>query len=147
MRKQFRVFGLLAFVWMFTWANHCFADDGYKLWLSYAKISDRAFAAQYDQQLKQIYFAEGIGSNNVARIELMKGVAAMLQLTPQVTKPGDAGLLIGTQKTLPASVIKTLPAVTHDEGYVIKTITTNNHKQVVIAGKPKPAYCMVCSTF
>jgi alpha-glucuronidase len=135
MRKQFRVLGLTASVWLLLLAKVCFADDGYKLWLNYAKINDRAIAAQYIQQLKQVYFAEALNDNNVARVELIKGMADMLQLTPQVAKSSDAGLLIGTLKTLPAGVIKALPAIANDEGYIIKTITTNNRKQVVIAGK------------
>jgi alpha-glucuronidase len=135
MRKQFRVLGLTASVWLLLLAKVCFADDGYKLWLNYARINDRAVAAQYMQQLKQVYFAEGLNNNIVARVELMKGMADMLQLKPQIAKSGNAGLLIGTLKTLPAGVTKTLPALTNDDGYLIKTINTNNRKQVVIAGK------------
>lgn len=137
MRKQFRVLGLLACVWMLACANYCFADDGYKLWLNYVKINDRALAAQYNQQLKQVYFSDGMGVNNVARIELMRGISAMLQLTPHIAKPDDAGVLVGTLKTLPAGIVKNLSAVTDDEGYIIKTITANNRKQIVIAGKTK----------
>jgi len=135
MQKQFRVLGLMAFIGLLLLANCSFADDGYKLWLNYSKITDRTVAAQYSQQLKQINFAGNPGNNNVAKNELMHGVADMLQFAPQITTSGDAGLLVGTVKALPAGVVKNLQAITNDEGYVIKTMNIGNRKQVVIAGK------------
>jgi len=113
------------------------ADDGYRLWLNYTKIADKHVALQYRQQLRSLQFTAGSPTLQAAKTELLKGLDEMLGLKPQQTR-GNATLLVGTVKSLKLGADKIPSAEVEkagSEGYIIKTLTFNNKKSIVITAQ------------
>jgi alpha-glucuronidase len=61
---------------------HAFAENGYELWLRYVKINDAALNRNYRMVLKQLVFPDTPPTLQAARQELNKGLAGMLNISP-----------------------------------------------------------------
>jgi alpha-glucuronidase len=132
--KRFAFFlGLLAF------SCNVYADNGYRLWLGYHAVADKKLAAQYVQQLRYLKFIAGSPTLNAAREELLIGLDGMLSLKPQnIEKAGYPALLVGTASSLnlPKNTIaQSEIQQTGKEGYLIRSLTINNKKCVVITAQ------------
>ncbi len=67
------------------------ADDGYRLWLKYDKITDKAQKSYYSSRLKTIYADVANPSVKVATEELQLAVNSLLGFTPTVKPLSEAG--------------------------------------------------------
>ena len=81
---------------------HTYADDGYKLWLKYDKISDKAQHSYYSSRLKTVYADTRDPSVKVAVEELQRAVHSLLGFTPVLKSPGSGtkGLTLSVDKNL-----------------------------------------------
>ncbi|HEV7331301.1 MAG TPA: alpha-glucuronidase family glycosyl hydrolase [Flavisolibacter sp.] len=110
-----------------------FAENGYRLWLRYDKIANNALLQQYRNSIQSFYCPETSPILAVARKELQTGLQGLLdKKTGASTTPGAASIVIsvgqkngGTKGIDYASLGK--------EGFVIRNITTNGRKQILIA--------------
>jgi alpha-glucuronidase len=117
---------------------HAVAEDGYRLWLRYDKISNKALYDEYRLSITQLVFPGNSATLNAAQDELAAGLKGMLLLEPAhkdaVTASG--ALLIGTPST--SKIIASLP-IKEDlkeagpEGYIIRTVMVNGKSARVIA--------------
>jgi alpha-glucuronidase len=112
------------------------ADDGYKLWLEYNKITNRQAAAVYKQQLKYLIFPAKSDQLRAAKAELLKGLESMLSILPVDTKSIAAGqtIIIGTPQSLKGLSVK-VPDSLGSQGYLTKTTLVNQKKCILITAK------------
>lgn len=76
------------------------ADDGYRLWLKYDKITDKAQQSYYGSRLKTIYADTRDPSVKVAVDELQTAVKSLLGFTPALKPPasGTRGITLSVDK-------------------------------------------------
>jgi alpha-glucuronidase len=115
-----------------------FAEDGYRLWLRYDKIADKALYNQYRQSITQLVFPGSSETLQVAQKELGMGLNGLLQLelpmAANATKNG--ALIIGTPFS--SKIIGGLPLTAAlqkagKEGYIIRTINIKGKQARIIA--------------
>jgi alpha-glucuronidase len=113
-----------------------FAEDGYRLWLRYDKITDPTLLASYNSLLSGIAIYGNSGSIKVAREELMNGLSGLLgrNLPIQKTQFENGTLIVGK-----ASEIKEFNTFQltdklkniGNEGFLISSFTMN-HKNITL---------------
>ena len=115
-----------------------YAEDGYRLWLRYDKIADKALYNQYRQSITQLVFPGNSETLQAAQKELGMGLNGLLQLDLplQATATKSGALIVGTSIT--SKIIAGLPLAAAlktagKEGYIIRTIMVNGKQALVIA--------------
>jgi alpha-glucuronidase len=112
----------------------CHAEDGYRLWLRYDKITNASLLQQYQYRLGSFYFDSSTPTLLAAKQELVNGLQGLLsKKIPEVKAVNNAALLIFPKSSGPASVAS---GVDYNklgkEGFVIRTATLNNKSTTVI---------------
>ena len=131
-------FRVLALFIMVTWTAS--AQKDYKLWLQYDKIQNAVMASEYKNNLQGIV---SLGSSQTAKIslaELETGILNMLGNKPEIGSviKGENNLIVGSQTALNLDLQKELESDfqnINNEGFIIKSISLKNKKQIVITGK------------
>ena len=78
------------------------AEDGYRLWLRFDKINDKALLLQYQQQVKSIQFNDGGPTLNAAKKELLKDLNGLLgQTIPEQNAMINGSIICGTVASSP----------------------------------------------
>ncbi len=113
-----------------------FADDGYKLWLNYYKISEPQLT-EYRKQIREILVPGESPTIKLIREELTIGLKGMLgnQVSEANEIKGSGTLVVATSGSLPVlknSEIEKLLKQASDEGFVIKTQLTAGKQITVI---------------
>ncbi|MGI4022121.1 MAG: alpha-glucuronidase family glycosyl hydrolase [Janthinobacterium lividum] len=133
MKKLFFYFSFLLF-----FVVQVRADNGYRLWLRYDKVSNKTFYDAYRSSLTELVFPAKSPTLSAAHLELTNGIKGLLQLRiPQkenITMNG--ALLVGTSAS--SKLIANLPVKeallqAGKEGYIIKTLKSNGKTVTVIA--------------
>ena len=112
------------------------AEDGYDLWLRYSAIVDRSAA----DAIAEIAVAEEEDSPilQTARSELKRGLDGLLKTELASTRANgtrDRAILLGTSRA-PVIAKLGLPLESlGSDGFVIRTLTTDGARSIVIAGK------------
>jgi alpha-glucuronidase len=116
--------------------NKVHADNGYKLWLEYNKVTDLKLAAVYKSQLQYMIFPAASDQLKGAKAELLTGLDGMLAKKPVDAKNVTNGqtIIIGTPQSLKSFSI-TMPDSIGNEGYLIKTTLINQKKCILITAK------------
>jgi len=112
------------------------ADDGYRLWLRYDKISE-PLANAYRSKIKSINVSGNSYALDAARNELKIGLDGLLdESIQQAEKLSDGALIVGTPKTsllIAGLKIENELAKLGGEGFIIRSIKIKNRNAVVIA--------------
>lgn len=128
-------------VWFFTGTLR--AEDGYRLWLRYDKISQSELLSHYREHVTEVVIQESCPTFKAVQEELQKGLRGLLgkkiKVKSSVSKSG--ALIVGTpdkspivQKLVDASELESVGA----EGYIIRSLSWNNLPIIVIAAnQPK----------
>ncbi|WP_158826501.1 alpha-glucuronidase family glycosyl hydrolase [Mucilaginibacter lacusdianchii] len=111
------------------------ADNGYRLWLRYERVTDNALYNNYRQSVKQLIFPANSPTLKAAKAELQTGLLQMLNLQPaEVSSATTSGTLVAgtalTSKTV-AGYQAQLKAI-GDEGYFIKSVAANGKSSIII---------------
>lgn len=120
----------------FFLSNIIWAEDGYRLWLRYDKISDSKLLAEYQELVKGVMVAGNSPVLEIVKEELELGLAGLLNTSPEyLTKiENDGVLLIGRgeelEKIFPG--IKSELKPTGVEGYRIFSSTIEEKDVIVI---------------
>src|SRR5690606_341052 len=116
------------------------ADNGYKLWLRYDKISNSSQIEKYTKSISQVIVDGNSATLNLAKEELALGFEGMLGLEIPVTeKATKAGaLILGTSAQ--SQIIKSLKLekeleAVGEEGYLILSRKIGGKTSTVIAAK------------
>ena len=73
------------------------AEDGYRLWLRYDKVSNKALYDQYRLSIKQLIFPGSSATLAAAQEELANGLKGLLalELTPQASVTANGKFFLG----------------------------------------------------
>lgn len=129
------------FIFFFAGTTHAQAifngDDGYRLWLKYDAIHDKALAKHYRSQLQYWRVTSDSETANVIRQELTYAFDGLLKDITELESGSKNGLLlIGTpasSKDIAAEFSDEL-AQLGNEGYLIQTAKIGGKKSIVVAG-------------
>jgi alpha-glucuronidase len=116
------------------------AEDGYELWLRYRLVANPARLSQYRTALTHIVFPGESPTLVAARNELKRGLQGLLGVNvPVRANPGgDGSLIAGTPQSSSAIAALGLAAGLNrlgDEGYLIRRMTVNGRRAIVLAAK------------
>lgn len=98
------------------------AENGYELWLRYARVSNPSLLAQYKKQLSQVWVSGQSATYTIIRDELKKAVAGLTGVPDfyPAPSPAKATLVISpANKQVKAADL----AVLGNEGFIIKSKT------------------------
>lgn len=115
------------------------AEDGYRLWLRYDKITDEPVRAAYADTLAEIVLPTALSPTlAAARDELKLGLGGLLGVeVPVAARATRAGaLVLGTLQNQPELAQLDLAAeLKHagDEGYVLRSVRAGERRRIVIA--------------
>ncbi|MBF4487588.1 alpha-glucuronidase family glycosyl hydrolase [Flavobacterium sp. CSZ] len=131
-------FRLLALFIIVTWSAS--AQKDYKLWLQYDKIQNAVMASEYKNNLQGIVSLGGSQTARISLAELETGISNMLGNKPEIGSviKGENNLIVGSQTALNLDLQKVLESDfqnINNEGFIIKSISIKNKKQIVITGK------------
>jgi alpha-glucuronidase len=113
------------------------AEDGYRLWLRYDRITDGNKLNEYKKHINEIHFPEDSPTLKAARAELGRGLAGLLDSSVKFTEKltGSGTLIVGTPKS--SEVVASLKL--NDklnklgrEGYIIQNSVIKGKKCIVI---------------
>src|SRR5665647_681279 len=116
------------------------ADDGYRLWLKYDQISDRAYLKECSKSLNSVMVTGESPVLRAAHEELLAGLGGMTgRKIADVKNLARGGVVVaGTFKSSPL-IASLLPDVqtgtTGEEGYLIRTVTQKGGRIIVIASE------------
>jgi alpha-glucuronidase len=114
------------------------AEDGYRLWLRYDRVSDPQHYALYKQTVRQVIFPASSDVLRAGKSEMLMGLKGLLNLNvPDGRQLADGSLIIGTPESehlLDRAALHALLKNTGAEGYLIKNCIIRNKHCVVITG-------------
>jgi alpha-glucuronidase len=111
------------------------AEDGYRLWLRYEKVSNPQRLSYYQEHITQIILPE----QSAAGEELKTGLSGLLGKTNPTASSisQDGAVIAGTPQTSPL-INKLIPSSELEpvgkEGYIIRSLRHDNRPVIVIAG-------------
>ena len=115
-------------------------DDGYRLWLKYDQISDKAYLKECGKALNSVMVTGDSPVMRAAREELLAGLAGMtghdIADVKSMTRGGT--VVAGTFESSPliaALLPDVLPGTTGEEGYLIRSVTQKGKRIIVIASE------------
>lgn len=113
------------------------ADDGYRLWLRYDRISDSETLEAYRERLSSIYVAGSTSTLTAARRELRRGLQGLLDTeVPSADAPLEGRILVGTPDRSSQIAKFGLDQALRSagpEGFVLRSRRVDGHRQTVIA--------------
>lgn len=117
-----------------------FATNGYELWLRYQKIEDKDLLNEYCHLITGI---ETLGDSETIKVisnEIHKGLLGLLGIDYSLHAETSENntLIIGSRTNLPSDILNILAdkySQINDEGFIIKSIPSNNENNIVITGK------------
>lgn len=126
----------LLFMWLMI-SFHLPAEDGYRLWLRYDRIANTSLLQQYRNSISGIYLPGSSPTLKVAKAELLLALPGLLdKKITDANAIGDKQIVAGT-----AASLKLIRdhfrsddlGKLGEEGFIIRTIKTNNKNIIVIA--------------
>jgi alpha-glucuronidase len=128
MKKIWMLFTLL------LCATALFAEEGYRLWLRYDKISNQTLLSQYRSVIRSMNIVGSSVTLTAAREELQNGLNGLLD-TKIISADASSSVLAGTilhLQNIEPTPDKQLLQQAGQEGFVILTRDKNGKKQVII---------------
>ncbi|WP_125721743.1 alpha-glucuronidase family glycosyl hydrolase [Flavobacterium ustbae] len=132
---------LSRFVFLFLLVSFsALAQKDYKLWLQYNSVANPSIAKDYKANLKGIVVLGNSETIKIAEKELKTAFSEMLGNTPEIKfdLKEENNLVVGSQSHLSSEIKSQLQTEfdkINSEGYIIKSISLQNKKQIIITGK------------
>lgn len=120
---------------LLLWSSELRAEDGYRLWLRYDKVSDPGVLRQYQRSVQGMIIEGNSPTLRIVQKELETGLSAMLGRSVPVVQKITAGTIIaGTFDSPHLKGLKENDEHTPGpEGFIIRSITLNKKKVIAIA--------------
>src|SRR5690606_5008375 len=135
MKKSIYSLTLLLFMLLF---HASFAEDGYRLWLRYEVVKDKALLEDYRQAFTEMIVYGNSATGMIAKGELQKGLGGLLGMDIPLVKTLSTknSLVAGTPAN--SSYVASLDLDSKlnelgDEGYLLLTVQDKGRKTTVIA--------------
>ncbi|HRJ30099.1 MAG TPA: alpha-glucuronidase family glycosyl hydrolase [Cyclobacteriaceae bacterium] len=112
------------------------SEDGYRLWLRYDPITNKAVATGYKKNISGWMVYGNSPTLSLVKKEIQQGLAGLIGNIPEVKTPGSSTVLLGTPQS--SEIIRNLNLDTRlknlgNEGFLILTTTYQKKKLTVIA--------------
>lgn len=134
-KKTFFKSILLFFV--ICWSSS--AQKDYKLWLQYNNVDDANLKTEYLSNIEEIVSLGKSETSQIAFTELQSGLYEMLgkKFENKSAISGDHNIIISSKEFLTSEIQKEIGNFDqiNDEGFIIKSISIKNKKQLIITGK------------
>lgn len=131
---------IILILWLLGSLMPASGDDGYRLWLKYDQISDRAYLKECGKALNSVMVTGDLPVLIAAHEELLAGLGGMTgrKITDAKNLSRGGVVVAGTFKSSP--LIATLlpdvrPGTTGEEGYLIRSVTHKGERIIVIASE------------
>lgn len=116
------------------------ADDGYRLWLKYDPITDKAYLKECNRTFSGVMITGDSPVLRSSHDELIAGLEGMTgkQVNEVISIRGNGTLVAGTFQSSPviASLLPDVkPGTTGEEGYIIRTVRMGGKRITVIASE------------
>lgn len=115
------------------------AQKDYKLWLQYNKITDADLVGEYLSNIQGIASFENSETIKIACAELQLGLGEMLgkKFENKSIIERDHNIIIGSKESLGPEIQKEIGSFDsiNKEGFIIKSVSLKNKKQIIITGK------------
>jgi len=115
-----------------------FAEDGYRLWMRFDRISDPVVLQQYRNTFNRVWVTGSSATCDIVREELIRNLRSLLdQNIPVVSTAGNKTVIAGTPQSSPLikELFEARNIQTGDEGYVIRTERIKGTNVIVIAAQ------------
>lgn len=110
------------------------AEDGYRLWMRYEKVSDPTVLRHYQNTLQNILVAGNSPTLTIARHELENGLRGLLGFPVSASKKINTGtILAGTFDSPQLQSFLAGNENLNTEGFIIRAATLHKKKVIVIA--------------
>ncbi len=129
----------LIFIVFFLSSVNANAEDGYRLWLRYDLIQNTHLLNEYRLNIREVLIDANSPTLMAARSELQRGLDGLLGKNISFTSHlnSDGTLIVGTPKSSSEIASMNLGEDLKKagaQGYVIKAVTVNGKRGIVIAG-------------
>lgn len=108
--------------------------DSYAAWLQYKNIDNSTLSNEYKHLCGSFHVLGNSLILESAKKELLTAISSMLGMEPDCAEPTQAKLVLATKDSLGDLVDVDFDQL-NDDGYVIKTVTSRDEKQVFLVGK------------
>lgn len=109
--------------------------ESYAAWLQYKNIDDQAFVNENKQWCGSIsVFGDSVVIES-AKKELLHGISSMLGIEPVCSSESMRSSIVLATKDSIGDIVDVDFKELNDDGYVIKTVTTGETKQIFLLGK------------
>ncbi|RYJ36672.1 Alpha-glucuronidase [Flavobacterium anhuiense] len=132
---------LLRFVFLFFLISFsASAQKDYKLWLQYNAVTNSGMASEYKNNIKGIAILGNSETIKIAEKELKTAFLTMLGNIPEIKSEvkGENNIIVGSQSNLNAEIKNELQSdfdKINNEGFIIRSFSLKNKRQIVITGK------------
>jgi alpha-glucuronidase len=114
------------------------AEDGYRLWLRYDRITDEKVLSAYQQQIKGWIVDGNAATENIIKNELSLAFSGLFgNSLPQLSSPLDGTLIVAKYQSalLPEGEWRKKINALTDEGFILFTGTSKGKKVIVVTAK------------
>lgn len=108
--------------------------DSYAAWLQYKNIDNSALLNEYKQLCRSLHVLGDSLILKSAKKELLSAISSMVGMEPASAEPMQANLVLATKDSLGDLADVDFDQL-NDDGYVIKTVTSKEEKQIFLVGK------------
>jgi alpha-glucuronidase len=109
--------------------------ESYAAWLQYKNIEDNDLANEYKRWCSSLHVLGNSLVIESAKKELLRAISSMLGNEPESdSEPKQSGLVLATKDSIGNLVDVDFDQL-NDDGYVLKTVTTNESKTIFLVGK------------
>ncbi|MAO66649.1 MAG: alpha-glucuronidase [Balneola sp.] len=137
MKRTSLTYLLLLLFWLSPFA--LFAEDGYRAWLRYEKVSNEQLLESYRSHIQSVYIKGTSPTLQAIKSELEKGLGGLLAADVHFNSAiQDGSLLVGTADELSSffgNELEPLLQKINQEGYVIKSLQVDGKNVTVVTGK------------
>ena len=137
MKRTSLTYLLLLLFWLSPFA--LFAEDGYRAWLRYEKVSNEQLLESYRSHIQSVYIKGTSPTLQAIKSELEKGLGGLLAADVHFNSViQDGSLLVGTADELSSffgNELEPLLQKINQEGYVIKSLQVDGKNVTVVTGK------------
>jgi len=116
------------------------ADDGYRLWLGFDPVTDRAYLKDCEQRFGNVMITGDSPVLRTAHDEFIAGLASLtgMKISEVASPEGRGTLIAGTFSSSPliASLLPdAVPGATGEEGYIIRSVRQGRRIITVVASE------------
>lgn len=112
------------------------AEDGYRLWMRYDRISDHSLLRSYQHTIRGIRIEGSSPTLDIVRKELEDGLSSMLDKNIRSSSTLFTGVVIaGTFDSPALQSLQPHGTLTSAEGYIIRQVTLGKKKVIAIAAR------------